>query len=305
MPVRVLLIAGTGRSGSTLLSNALGASPRVFSAGEIRFAWERGLAQQGTCGCRRAVRDCPLWQNVFEQAFGSLPSPAEAAAFHARLTQATRLRTLPRYIRRQVTDEQRELAATIAKVHNAIAEVTGAEIVVDSSKLPTFGALLAASDSLDVRVIHLVRDPRATAFSWQRSQASYQADGFAESVDQFSTLKSTLLWTVWNGAVPILLNTPEKPVLTIRYEDLVTSPESTLKIAFAHADLMNADIPFETDGTLTIAPSHNIAGNPNRLRHGSTRISEDIEWKTAMKPLSRVGASLTSWPVRRKFGYQW
>jgi hypothetical protein len=204
-----------------------------------------------------------------------------------------------------LTSEQRELAATIAKVHNAIAEVTGAEVVVDSSKLPTYGALLAASDSLDIRVLHLVRDPRATAYSWQRAQTTYQADGFAEPIDQFSTLKSTFLWTVWNGAVPILFNTPEKPVLTIRYEDLVTSPESTLQIAFAHADRLNADIQFETDGTLTIPPSHNIAGNPNRLRHGATRFSEDIEWKAAMRPLSRAGASLTSWPVRRKFGYQW
>ena len=305
MPVRVLMIAGTGRSGSTLLGNALGASPRVFSAGEIRFAWERGLAQQGTCGCRRLVRECPVWQSVFEEAFGSLPTPDEAAAFHARLTQATRLRTLPRYLRGQVTDEQRELAATITKVHNAIAKVTGAEVVVDSSKQPTFGALLATSDSLDRRVIHLVRDPRATAFSWQRPQASYQAEGFAESVANLSTLQSTLLWTVTNAAVPLLFNTPERPVLRIRYEDLVTSPESTLKIAFAHADLVDAEIPFETDGTLTIPPSHNIAGNPNRLRHGTTRFSEDIEWKAAMKPLSRAGASLISWPVRRKFGYRW
>jgi hypothetical protein len=195
------------------------------------------------------------------------------------------------------------LAATVASVHNAIAEVTGAEVVVDSSKLPTYGALLAANDSLDIRVIHLVRDPRATAFSWQRSQATYQAEGFAEPIDQFSTLKSTFLWTIWNGAVPILLNTPEKPVLTIRYEDLVTSPEATLQIAFAHAGLVDAEIPFETDGTLTIAPSHNIAGNSNRLRHGATRFSEDIEWKAAMTPLSRAGASLTSWPVRRRFGY--
>ena len=36
-PARVLLIAGSGRSGSTMLANLLGSLPGVFSGGEIRY----------------------------------------------------------------------------------------------------------------------------------------------------------------------------------------------------------------------------------------------------------------------------
>lgn len=302
-PTRVILIVGTGRSGSTLLGNSLGALPHVFSAGEVRFAWERGLAEDAMCGCRQPVRSCHVWRDTFELAFGSVPSVSDAASFHGRLKAATRLRTLPRYLRGEVSNEQRELAATIGRVHRAFAAVTGAKVVVDSSKLPTYAALLGLSPGLDIRMVHLVRDPRATAFSWQRLQASQVAEGFEESMDRFSIAKSTLLWTVWNGVIPSLLGAWGSPTLTIRYEDLVASPDSTLQMVLAHADIRDAEFRFATDGSLDLEPSHNIAGNPNRLRYGRTYFRHDTEWGTAMKPISRVGASLISWPIRGRFGY--
>ena len=42
-PTTVLYVAGAGRSGSTLLDNLLGQIPGFFSAGELRYVWERGL----------------------------------------------------------------------------------------------------------------------------------------------------------------------------------------------------------------------------------------------------------------------
>lgn len=38
-PVRVLYIAGTGRSGTTIFSNLLGQVPGCLAAGEVRYAW--------------------------------------------------------------------------------------------------------------------------------------------------------------------------------------------------------------------------------------------------------------------------
>jgi hypothetical protein len=40
-------------------------------------------------------------------------------------------------------------------------------VVVDSSKRPANALLLAASDDIDLFVVHLVRDPRGVANSWE------------------------------------------------------------------------------------------------------------------------------------------
>ena len=44
-PVKVLLLAGSGRSGSTVLANLLGSVEGAFSGGELRYLWERGLRE--------------------------------------------------------------------------------------------------------------------------------------------------------------------------------------------------------------------------------------------------------------------
>ena len=62
--VKVLYIAGWGRSGSTILTNLLGQVPGFFSGGELRYLWERNLAGGHECGCGEAFLDCKIWSRV-------------------------------------------------------------------------------------------------------------------------------------------------------------------------------------------------------------------------------------------------
>jgi hypothetical protein len=59
--VKVLYIAGSGRSGSTILDNTLGQIDGFFSVGELRYIWERGLIEDRLCGCGERVHQCPFW----------------------------------------------------------------------------------------------------------------------------------------------------------------------------------------------------------------------------------------------------
>src|SRR6476469_754930 len=54
----VLFIAGWGRSGSTLLDRMLGQVPGVFSAGELRDIWDRGVREDRLCGCGQPFHEC-------------------------------------------------------------------------------------------------------------------------------------------------------------------------------------------------------------------------------------------------------
>src|SRR5205085_9377274 len=89
-PVRVLLIAGSGRSGSTLLANLLGSVPGVFSAGEMRYLFDRGLRDNRLCGCGVPFRECPVWTRILTAA-GRGDDAAVAAARWGRIRRLHRL----------------------------------------------------------------------------------------------------------------------------------------------------------------------------------------------------------------------
>ena len=43
--------AGSGRSGSTLITTVLGQLDGCFAAGELRYLWQRGMVDNRPCGC--------------------------------------------------------------------------------------------------------------------------------------------------------------------------------------------------------------------------------------------------------------
>src|ERR1700732_3473702 len=94
MSTVVLYIAGTGRSGSTVLANILGEVEGVFAAGEVRYLWQRGLKENRLCGCGLTVRECPVWSKVLAQA-GYLDDPRRVDGALAMLRQTGRMRNLP------------------------------------------------------------------------------------------------------------------------------------------------------------------------------------------------------------------
>src|SRR5215472_10332799 len=65
----VIYIAGSGRSGSTLLERALGELPGVVNVGELMDLFRRTVAHGERCGCGQSFADCPFWAGVGKRAF--------------------------------------------------------------------------------------------------------------------------------------------------------------------------------------------------------------------------------------------
>ena len=82
MSTKVLYIAGSGRSGSTILDNILGELDGFVSAGEVRFLWERGMRDDRTCACGEPFSSCPFWGDVLTRAYGgcSRTAPGHVAS---------------------------------------------------------------------------------------------------------------------------------------------------------------------------------------------------------------------------------
>jgi hypothetical protein len=300
--VRVLYIAGVGRSGSTLVSCLLGQSESVFAAGELRYLWRRGVIENRLCGCGLPFGDCPTWRTVIAAAGGV---PPDVAATDATQQRVTRARSLPLFLWRSRRRQRmlRHELSPLRHVYCSLAQRDGVNVIVDSSKLPTYALALLDLPGLEVDVLHLVRDPRATAFSWQRwRRLPDVADG--RWMQRQSPAKSACLWLLWNLVTETLVRRRLRGrYLRIRYEDLVDSPLGTVE----DIRRLIGSPPGATslsDDTVSLEPTHTVAGNPGRLTQGSLHLVPDVEWVRAMCRRDRWLVTLLTWPLLVRYGYR-
>ena len=70
--VKVLFIAGSGRSGSTIIERILSQIKGFTSVGEICFIWDRGIIENNLCSCNKPFNECEHWGAILENAYGDL-----------------------------------------------------------------------------------------------------------------------------------------------------------------------------------------------------------------------------------------
>jgi hypothetical protein len=193
--VKVLYILGWGRSGSTILDNVLGQVEGFFSAGELHYLWDH-LQRRRPCGCGKPIDECPVWSKV---SAAVLDSPERQGVSPGDLVRLQReemrlhhtLRLMATKSKAVARGDLYSYAAVASNLYTAIAHETGARVVIDSTKRPTDAALLRFLKDVDGYLVHLVRDPRAVAYSWQRRKQ--QIDRPTE-MDRYGALASSINW---------------------------------------------------------------------------------------------------------------
>lgn len=300
---RVIFILGSGRSGSTLVANLLGSVEGITSVGELRFLWSRGLLQNRKCGCGEPFDVCPFWRDVVADAYAKVPLEAQQTS--DQLARVVRMRRLPKYLSAssdlgQMTD-QSSLVDQLGRVYRAISERQNGAIVVDSSKLPTFAYLVAAVPSVDVTFIHLVRDPRAVAYSWQRNKVlpDVAAGG---TMQRLSVIKSSSLWNVWNATAYGMRG--KRRYMRIRYEDFVAAPQVAMQEMLDLVGAGDVRLPFDDAGLALLGTTHTVAGNPSRMVRGPVAIRSDSEWEERLPPWQRRLVTTVTAPLLPAFGYR-
>jgi hypothetical protein len=305
-PVRVLYIAGFGRSGSTLVARLLGSVPGVFDAGELRAFWRRGLEGDEFCGCGETILACPFWLAVIEDAFSGLEGARvrEILADEARLarTGVTGMRfsrALPRYLR---GPHARVVGARMALVRS-IARVSGARMIVDSSKTAEDAALLAAGGAFDLRLLHLVRDSRAVAYSWSRVKEQPRRPGDTRPMPVYTPEEGARRWLKRELRVRAL-RAFARPSLFLRYEDFVEEPERWLRRILEFAG-MPPQVPARggAAGSFLLGVDHTVLGNPMRFDQGEVAVRRDDRWQTGLESASRRAVTARTWPLLAAYGY--
>jgi hypothetical protein len=296
----VLYIAGAGRSGSTLLERMLGAIKGWMNVGELISIFTRGVALNERCGCGATFDACPFWREVGQRAFGGWDQ--EQARRILELSRvAVRGRYLPRLLigppdKTPYWREAQEYVRTFEQVYQAISDVTGADVIVESSKDPVHGLYISRGRAADLRPIQLVRDPRGVAFSLSKRNI-YRTQSLCNALmDVYSPRRAAFVWDYANFWAAVLRT--QAPSSIIWYEDLVEAPFSCLAQALRSLALNAPDLEYIAQNGVTLEAGHSISGNPAFYMADRIDLRLDDAWRSELSLVQRCAVTAYTAPMR-------
>ncbi len=308
--IPVLYIGGDGRSGSTILSAILGNHEGYLPVGELPDVWQ-ALQTNELCGCGAPFSDCDFWSAVGVAAFGGWHGvdAEDAISDDALYTRHRRIPQLLWWSRHRHSDAGFEAyCERIARLYRAIKEVSGCAVIVDSTKTPPFAMLLRNVPGIDLRVVHLVRDSRGVAFSWNKKeilnpQYAQHPTLKDRPMATISPWKSALTWDLKNVLFHFFTSREQR--LFVRYEALASDPTGELNRIFTFAESHSAAAVTvaEPPSTLQLMAFHTLGGNPVRFTRGNIQLRADTRWRTEMRWPQKLLVDVLTFPLLLAYGY--
>jgi len=296
----IIYIAGSGRSGSTIVDRVLGTYPDTASFNEVYRMLIEGVVENNLCACGERFGDCKFWRKVAKEVF---PNPGDAERIHTlhnkfdHTRHVLRLLLLP-YGRKYRRDLE-EYRQWLGKLYCVLARESGCSILVDSSKVPSRALLLSQLPGVRVHVVHLVRDLRAVTNSWMKEKFNPAAD---DNLPTYSIARSVLFWYARQFMSELLRF--KMSYTRVLYEEFATQPNKTLQTALGSIDaLQDASLPFEKDGSIILHSLHSIGGNPVRFTSGPTFLRLDRKWMETMPATARKLVGFLGFPLLWRYGH--
>lgn len=279
--IPVIYILSNGRSGSTLLDLLLGAHSEVWTLGEAQILPWEVRENRLPCGCGVSVNDCDFWQSVLINIpINKGRYPIEYFREKHNSGKTLRWNHLYDIIRRTpskkwslAVDEYGKLNAQYLEAVWRAAEGYREQPIrwlVDASKDLYRLFWLQHSGYFDLRVIHLMKDPRAFVYSMTKKLLP----GGRRKVIRF-----TGRWLVENWLYSYLCNDPAFAGRSyrLRYEDLASQPAKTMTLLGDRLSLDFSDVSLDS---FRQYENHAVAGNP--MRWQSSTIQLDEKWRQSL-----------------------
>jgi len=217
---------------------------------------------------------------------------APSAASVLRPARAPSWRPLDRYI--DAADH----------LYRAVGRVTGARVVVDSSKLIQDAAALRLLPHVDPYFVHLVRDPRAVAYSMRREGMLQAQPDDPVRMPRSSARSSSSGWVRTNVAAELTrARFGADRSMRIRYEDLADDPQRILTSIARFVGEEGEVVCFDADHTVDLPENHTVWGNSLRFARGALEVRVDEEWRGRLDRSSRRTATLIALPLLARYRY--
>lgn len=302
--MKILYIVGSTRSGSTIIANVLGATPGFFSAGEVRFLWERVL-QQRHCGCGEPVDRCPIWGEILQQQVG-IADPRNVVRWDRATMRLQHILGLLRARSGHIPPGSplARYLPVLADAYQRASHLTDARVLVDSSKRPSGAALLRLLPETDSYILHLVRDPRAVAYSRRRAKPDPD-QGSGAVMARSPAIDTVLHWSATNAISDVVRwrHGRDRSML-LRYEDFVARPLEVFHRILSFVGEAKGDGPFQNDHSVELGINHAVAGNPDRFTRGRRDIRADDRWRTSLRGSERALVTASTMPLMLHYGYR-
>jgi len=286
--VDIVFVGGWGRSGSTLLTRMLAEVPGFVAVGEVRDVFLRGIIEDRVCGCGERFSACDFWQAVGDDAYGgwnqlSVPRVKELRALTDKPWH------VPALIKpglRKTTDEAvEEYGQLFSALYQSIKKITGADYIVDASKIASYGAILQRTEGLSPRFVHLVRDPRGTLNSWMKQVRMTDDLDRARYMPRYNTVSGAARYMGYNAEMHAVG---------------AKSPSMLSFLGVAEdSDLSHFLGP---DG-VKLGVNHTIAGNPMRHESGWIPLRPDESWREKMPKNKQLAIAAMTLPLLKKYEY--
>lgn len=307
----VLYVFGAGHSGSSFLDVLLDLHPKVTGMGEVhRLTLE---PERRICACGETLSNCPLWQHVVAKYCArndvevdqrqlwteTLPVSISRKRTGNKISRGlldclavyghpVPLAGLTRMSRWAKYNEQ--VIRNSLELYGAVSEVTGCEVVVDSTKNPLRGKLLSVEVPKNFWGIKLVRDGRAVAASTMRRE-------------NVSMSAAAWRWVKANVKLEASLRSiPGERRRLVRYEDVCLDPQGELGRLWEWIGVeCKTETIFEQLGGQK--KNHQIPGNP-ALLEGISTITPDQRWKRELNKKDLRTFEWIAGALNRKYGYK-
>lgn len=275
---RVLYIASSSYSGSTLLAFLLNTHPHIFTVGEME-GWHYGEQEKFRCSCGAALSDCPFFQDIAHafatdglrfdfRDFGTAYRLAAHPRIDRYLTAALPLVSSPTLAQLRDACVMRvpRFAARLAQqdranrtfIRRALA-YRGASVFADASKSAYRLRHLRRIRDLGLQVVYLIRDPRGVVLSNMVKRG-------------LDAKRSTVLW-IREQVVTLSVLQEFPDVMQLFYEELCDTPDETMAELYRFVGLAPQAVPSDFKSV-----EHHILGNWMRLRSGGA-ITRNTSWK--------------------------
>jgi hypothetical protein len=316
-------ILAASHSGSTLLAMLLNAHPDVVSVGELK-ATNLGNVDEYRCSCGERIRSCGFWIRVSEGmarqgfAFDITDAGTDIRAGGTRYTR----RLLAPLCRGPVLEGVRDAALWLSPAWRAglpliqernaalvetLCEISGAKVVVDSSKIGIRLKYLLRCPGLNVKVIRLIRDGRAVTLTYMDPARFADASdpglrgggsGSDRRGEELPMHVAARQWRRSNEEAEALLTglAPSRHV-QIRYEELCANPAGVLGkvFGFLGLDPSKAEPDFR-------AVEHHVVGNGMRLDMTS-EVRLDERWQAVLLPEQLQMFDTVAGALNHQYGY--
>lgn len=299
--IPLVYIGAVGRSGTTLIERALASENHLVALGEMVHFWERSVLGNEPCGCGVPIRACPTWTAIVTRAFGGWDY-LDGETIRGWQRTADRNRYIPFLIWPRLGPKDFRVSldlftAHLARLYGAIATEVGIDkVLVDSSKHPSYLFLLRHVAGVDVRLLHVVRDPRGVANSWAKVVPRSEVDG-TQDMERLGPWHAGCRWT--SHHLLFMLAGFRHRSSRLVYERFTNRPDELSDQVDA---LVTADTgvraPRWPQPHVSLSTDHTVSGNPVRFASGSVTIRTDDSWRRTMGRSPKAIVELLTLPLR-------